>query len=86
MTGIVRDGILRAMDEVRREWGKNIRRSRQAMGLTQTQLAELVGVRQSSVAKWERGINTPRDHQKVAIASALHIDVRMLFPLTRSAA
>lgn len=74
------------MKEVFREWGRNIERGRAVLGLTQVQLGKACGVHQSTIAKWEAGDMVPRDHHKVAIATALHQDVRQLFPLTRSAA
>lgn len=74
------------MEELSREWGGNIERGRTLLGLTQSQLADLVGVSQPSVAKWESGENTPRDHHKAKIAEALHQDVRSLFPLVAGVA
>jgi transcriptional regulator with XRE-family HTH domain len=67
--------------ERRRLWGLNVKAGRKALGLTQTALAELVGVRQATVARWERGDMAPRDDMKVRIALALRQDVRALFPL-----
>lgn len=68
--------------ELGRTWGDNIRRGRLALGLTQAQLGDLVGVQQNTIARWENG-RIPSDMHKVAIATALHQDVRQLFPLTR---
>lgn len=74
------------MEELLRQWGPNIERGRRLLGLTQAQLADLCGVRQSTVARWERGVMLPRDHHKQKICGALHQDVRQLFPLTRQVA
>lgn len=74
------------MEELARQWGGNIERGRTLLGLTQSQLAELVGVSQPSVAKWESGENVPRDHHKVKIARVLRQDVRSLFPLVSGVA
>lgn len=52
--------------------------------MTQHKLAELVGVQQSAVAKWERGAAEPRMTHKQLLAAALHQDVFMLFPLSRA--
>lgn len=52
--------------------------------MSQYQLAELVGVQQSAVAKWERGVAEPRMAHKQMLAAVLHQDVFMLFPLSRA--
>lgn len=74
------------MDELARLYGENIERGRKLLGLTQDQLADLIGVTQPSVAKWERGDNVPRDHHKVKLATVLRQEVRQLFPLTGAVA
>lgn len=45
--------------EVRLPLGDNIYQLRKARGLTQTQLAEILGVRQSAVARWETSKDKP---------------------------
>jgi DNA-binding transcriptional regulator YiaG len=40
--------------------GKEIKRLRKAARLTQWELAEIVGVVQSTIADWERGIKRPK--------------------------
>lgn len=74
------------MDELVRMWAGNIKRGREALGLKQWQLADLLGVRQASVCRWECAKAVPTDDHKLAIAAALHQDVRQLFPLIRVAA
>lgn len=74
------------MDETLRLWGQNIRECRLALGMTQYQLADLLHVRQPTVFRWERGQMEPRRHHKQRLAEVLHVDVRVLFPMTRSAA
>ena len=39
---------------------KQIRELRQALELTQQQLADKIGARQHTVARWETGINEPK--------------------------
>lgn len=73
------------MEEVHREWGRNIRSGRSVLGLSQKQFGELLGVDQSTIARWERGDMAPRDRHKVKIAETLRQDVRQLFPLMRVA-
>lgn len=74
------------VDETLRLWGENVKRSRKLLAMTQAALAALVGVKQATVARWEAGKRAPSDRHKVLLATALHQDVRQLFPLTRSAA
>lgn len=63
------------------EWGERVRGLRKAHDMTQAALAAAVGVTPQSVYNWERGLNAPRDDQKLAIAKALNSDVAYLFPL-----
>lgn len=42
---------------------KQIVETREALGLTQAQLAQLVGVHVLTVSKWEREVLTPSSHQ-----------------------
>lgn len=69
------------VEEHVRAWGKTIKVLREALGLSQEDLAKIVEVQQSSVARWEAGISAPRDKHKLRLAEALHTDVRVLFPL-----
>lgn len=66
--------------EVHRSWGKRIRARREALGFTQTALAELIGVHQPAVSAWEHGSTPPKDETKFKIAGALGLTVEELFP------
>ena len=68
------------------EWGKNIARGRDLLGLDQRTLAEGLGVAPATVCRWELGDNAPTDADKVRIAVLLHQEVRTLFPLSRATA
>lgn len=70
-------------DPILRQWGENIRLSREVLGLTQTELAEKLDppVTQPTVTRWERGQVEPRRHYKVQLARILRSDVRMMFPM-----
>ncbi len=46
-----------------------IRTIRDRLGLTQPQLAQLLGVHALTVSKWERGILTPSVHQATMLQS-----------------
>ncbi len=71
------------MNELHRLWGQNVAEGRRKLGLTQVQLAEQCKVTQQAISFIERGYNAPRDDLKIRLATALHQDVRHLFPLTR---
>lgn len=59
--------------------GELIRLQRVSACLTQSQLAELVGVTQSAVAKWESDEAAPALRHRRAIATALSTTVPVLF-------
>ena len=42
---------------------------RRSLGLTQAQLAQLLGVHPLTVSKWERGISSPNPHQAALLES-----------------
>ncbi len=48
-----------------------IRAARRRAGLSQAELAELLGVRQSSVSQWERGSTKPSTIHLLALTAAL---------------
>jgi transcriptional regulator with XRE-family HTH domain len=55
---MMRGSRRRRLDE--RELGDLIREARQYAGLSQAELAEAVGTKQSVISRWERGRETPR--------------------------
>lgn len=59
--------------------GDRIRARRTHLGLTQVQLAEAVGVEQTTVSKWEVGSSRPRHDDISRIAKALKIKPATLF-------
>jgi DNA-binding XRE family transcriptional regulator len=56
---------------------ERIRAARLAAGLTQAQLASILGTHQSAVSGWERGL-APRAHRLPQIAAALGVTVDAL--------
>lgn len=58
--------------------GQKIRERREAIGKTQTWLAEKAGCLQSQISEWERGLGTPRMDTAVAIAKALRVSIATL--------
>lgn len=66
-------------DQTSRRWGKRIQERRQLLGLTQQQLADLLGVRQATISKWERGDRRPSHHYIPRVAKALGTSPEILF-------
>jgi transcriptional regulator with XRE-family HTH domain len=60
--------------------GLRIRERRDALELTQAQLAQLVGLSRTSITNIESGRQPAPLHQFVRIATALDIDVHALLP------
>ncbi|MFZ9960627.1 MAG: helix-turn-helix domain-containing protein [Candidatus Limnocylindrus sp.] len=48
-----------------------IRASREALGMTQAQLAAALGISQSTLEKWESGIRRPRPISRWAVEARL---------------
>jgi Zn-dependent peptidase ImmA (M78 family)/DNA-binding XRE family transcriptional regulator len=55
-----------------------LRVAREALGLTQTDLASVSGLEQSDLSRWERGLRVPSDEQLTVLADALQVPVSML--------
>ena len=51
--------------------GTNIRTARRRAGMTQEELAAVIGARGMAVSRWERGETRPRDGQEIALARVL---------------
>lgn len=56
-----------------------IKELREASGLTQARLGALLGVNQTSVAKWETGGIYPSGDKLPALAAALHCSIDALY-------
>lgn len=68
--------------ERQRQWGRNIRVGRTLVGFdTQKDFADILGVTQGTVARWEAGLVAPTDSHKSVIAAVLRQEVRQVFPL-----
>ncbi len=63
----------------RRVFGRNIRRIRDALGLTQEDLAEISGLDRSYIGGVERGERNPALNAILRLASALNVTPAMLF-------
>ena len=62
------------------DWGQRLRQHRQRVGLTQEELAELVGVNQTTISQAEIGNRRPEMETQAAIAQALGVPISELFP------
>lgn len=49
-----------------------IKERREELGMTQTELAQKVGVEQSSVARWERGATSPTAANLMKLSQVLN--------------
>lgn len=61
-----------------RQIGIFISRCRKEKNLTQKELADIIGVSDKSVSKWERGINLPESSLFIPLCEALDIQVQEL--------
>lgn len=62
------------------EWGENLKAARIDAGLTQRQLAELIGASQYTISRLENGEHRPADGTKFALARAFGRSIDSLFP------
>lgn len=73
-------------EALKRRQGDRIKLFRKAHGLSQTTLADAVGVSKAAVSEWETGKSSPRQHVQVEIARALKTPWSALFGLDGEAA
>jgi transcriptional regulator with XRE-family HTH domain len=70
------------VQDVHRQWGQNIESRMTLFGFrTHQDLADALGVSQSTVTRWIAGLWGPSDRHKLQIARLLNCEVRVLFPL-----
>ena len=60
-------------------FGGNVRRYRQAQGLSQEELAETAGIDRKTVNRIEQGVHSVRLDNVWLLADALEVDIRDLF-------
>lgn len=54
-------------------FGKNLKKYREASGLSMAELGRLVGTDRSTICRYESGVRTPRYDMMQAIAKALKV-------------
>lgn len=59
-------------------FGDRLTGARDALGMTQAQLARRIGVRQSTLRKWEDDISEPRANQLQMLSGILNVSLRWL--------
>jgi|SRR5581483_1401755 len=72
----------KSMEEKERkfeELGKRLRREREGRSLTQKELAELIGVTEMTVYRWESGESQPRAYARRKLMKALHLKKETFF-------
>ena len=60
-------------------FGTRLRDKRRELGITQPQLAEILGVSQSAIGSWETDTNSPRATLLYDLFDILHCDANYLF-------
>jgi len=59
--------------------GNRIKEARLAMGITQEQLSEMIGITKSAIANYENGTNHPKEQILYRLIDALGVDANFLF-------
>jgi Zn-dependent peptidase ImmA (M78 family)/DNA-binding XRE family transcriptional regulator len=62
-----------------------MRIAREALGMSQTDLARASGLEQSDISRWERGLRAPSDEQLAALAMTLRVPTALLLDEMRPA-
>ena len=65
--------------EILRRWGAAVRNRRRALGLSQVELAEAAGLRQSTISGIELGVDQPTLTTRLQLAAALNVGHDDLF-------
>lgn len=65
-------------------FGQRLAYARDARGISQKDLAAVIGVREKDISRWEKDHNRPRDHDTiVALANTLRVTTDFLLGATR---
>lgn len=90
---LMRDAPKSPAEAIRQRQGADIRKFRKftrvgddKREMSQSDLANVIGVTKAAVSDWERGNSSPRPHLQVEIAKALNVPWSSIFGLDREAA
>jgi transcriptional regulator with XRE-family HTH domain len=72
-----------AFSTLAERFGWNLRIARQRAGLTQQDLADRLGIKQSGISLWERGLCVPKPASIARLAKALEIEPSELLRETK---
>lgn len=72
--------------DISKKLGKRVQEIRKMRDLTQSQLAEMVGLEVMTISRLESGTHYPKQDNLSKIANALKVDVRELFDFRHIAA
>ena len=75
MQGVLKPGLIFFLMKL----GENIRKYRKAKGLTQAELAEMLGTAQYVITNYERGLRKPAADKLPEIANALGVHLDALY-------
>lgn len=62
---------------------ENLKNARKATGITQKELAEIIGVHQKDISRWENGERTPSIEAFAGICKALKISADILLEIEK---
>ena len=60
-------------------FGNRIKTARKNKGLTQKQLADIVGIKHNTLSGWEKGAHSPNGTQIIQLCDVLEIDPNSLY-------
>jgi len=64
-------------------FGETIRNARKALGLTQRQLSDRLGVSNTSVSNWEKGLSRPDADMVQKLCAVLHLQANDFYGTTQ---
>lgn len=67
------------MTSLKLKFGKRVRELRKSAGLTQEQMAEIIGIEPPNISKMESGMHFPQPDKIERIALALNVEISDLF-------
>ena len=69
----------RAMETLKKKFGKRVRELRKSLYLTQEQVAETINIEPPNISKMENGLHFPLPENIEKLAKVLNVEVKELF-------